>query len=296
MSIKEDKKIHSSQEDVDELKEKDCDGNCESCDELCEDEKFDFRIKMNEMSHIIKTIAVISGKGGVGKSFITSMLAVSMQRLGYQTAILDADLTGPSIPKIFGLKEKAKQNEFGILPVLSKTKIKVMSINLLIDNETSPVVWRGPLIAKTVQQFWTDVVWDKVDYMFIDMPPGTGDVPLTVFQSMPSDGIVIITSPQELVSMIVSKSIQMAEMMNIPIIGIVENMSYIICPKCKESIYLFGQSKIDEIAKKHNLDVLAKVPLEPSIASLCDRGLIELAPDIHFTEIAEKIEKWRNKE
>ncbi|MFA7725725.1 MAG: Mrp/NBP35 family ATP-binding protein, partial [Candidatus Izemoplasmatales bacterium] len=284
-----------SNESSGEQKQQECNQDCGSCDEKCDDELTDFRIHLNAMSSVKKTIAVISGKGGVGKSMITSVLAVTMQRLGYKTAILDADLTGPSIPKMFGLKEKAMQSDFGIIPVLSKTKIKIMSINLLLENETDPVVWRGPLIAKTVQQFWTDVVWDEVDYMFIDMPPGTGDVPLTVFQSIPIDGIIIVTSPQELVSMIVSKSVRMAEIMNIPIVGIVENMSYVVCPKCKEPYYLFGKSHIDEIALKHHLEVLAKVPVDSSFTSACDRGLVELASDDNFAPIVEKIENWRNK-
>lgn len=272
-----------------------CDHDCESCTEKCGEEKNDFRIHLNEMSHVKKTIAIISGKGGVGKSMVTSMLAVTMQRFGHKTAILDADLTGPSIPKMFGLREKIVQSDFGLLPAISKTNIKVMSINLLIEHDTDPVVWRGPLIAKTVQQFWTDVVWDDVDYMFIDMPPGTGDVPLTVFQSIPVDGIIIVTSPQELVSMIVTKSIKMAEIMNIPIVGIIENMSYVLCPKCKERYDLFGSSHIDEIADQHHLDVLTNVPVDSSIARLCDQGLIELAPDDCFTAAAEKIENWRKK-
>jgi len=276
--------------------ETDCDHDCDSCEEKCETEKNDFRIHLNEMSHVKKTIAIVSGKGGVGKSMVTSMLAVTMRRLGYQTAILDADLTGPSIPRIFGLKGRAMQSDFGILPVLTKTKIKIMSINLLIENETDPVVWRGPLIAKTVQQFWTDVVWDEVDYLFIDMPPGTGDVPLTVFQSIPVDGIILVTSPQELVSMIVSKSVRMAEIMGIPIIGIIENMSYAVCPACKEPYYLFGHSHLKEIAQEHQLAILAQIPVDPQIASACDRGMIELAPDENFAPIAEKMEKWRNKE
>ena len=274
----------------------DCDHNCDSCEEKCAEEKHDFRIQLNEMSHVKKTIAIISGKGGVGKSMVTSMLAVTMQRFGHKTAILDADLTGPSIPKMFGLRKKITQSDFGLLPALSKTGIKVMSINLLIEHDTDPIVWRGPLIAKTVQQFWTDVVWDEVDFMFIDMPPGTGDVPLTVFQSIPVDGIIIVTSPQELVSMIVTKSIKMAEIMNIPIVGIVENMSYVLCPNCKERYYLFGSSHIDEIASQHHLDVLTNVPVDSSIARLCDQGLIELAPDDYFAAAAEKIENWRTKE
>ncbi|HAQ55865.1 MAG TPA: ATP-binding protein [Acholeplasmatales bacterium] len=269
-----------------------CDHDCDSCTEKC-DEPVDFRAKLNEMSHVEKTIAVVSGKGGVGKSMVTSLLAVATRRRGYQTAILDADLTGPSIPKVFGLKERATQCDFGILPVLTETKIKVMSINLLIENETDPVVWRGPLIANTVKQFWTDVVWDQVDYMFIDMPPGTGDVPLTVFQSLPVDGIIIVASPQELVSMIVTKSVRMAEMMKIPIIGIVENMSYAICPGCHEPFYLFGKSHIEEVAAEHRLDILARIPIDPAYASACDDGTIEQVSTDVFSIVADRIIQWR---
>ncbi|HOV40395.1 MAG TPA: Mrp/NBP35 family ATP-binding protein, partial [Oscillospiraceae bacterium] len=206
----------------------------------------------------------------------TSMLAVIMNRKGYHTAILDADVTGPSIPKAFGIKEKAAGSEMGLFPVKTKTGIDIMSVNLLLENDTDPVVWRGPIIAGTVKQFWTDVIWNDVDFMFIDMPPGTGDVPLTVFQSIPVDGIIIVTSPQELVSMIVSKAVKMAEMMNIPILGLVENMSYFKCPDCGKEHKIFGDSHIDEIAGKHNLKVLAKLPINPKISAACDKGVIEL--------------------
>jgi Mrp family chromosome partitioning ATPase len=242
------------------------------------------------MSSVKKVIAVISGKGGVGKSMVTAMLAVAMQRLEYKTAILDADLTGPSIPKAFGIREKCKESDFGILPGVSKTGIKVMSINLLIPDETDPIVWRGPLIAGTVKQFWSDVVWGDIDYLFVDMPPGTGDVPLTVFQSLPVDGIVIVSSPQELVSMIVEKSVKMAEMMNVPILGIVENMAYAVCPKCQEKIAVFGGSKLEEVAKKHHLSVFAKIPIDPLIASAMDRGLIELVHDEEFIDVVKIME------
>ena len=254
------------------------DQKCSSCSEECDDKKEqkpDFTAELHALSRIGKVIGVISGKGGVGKSIITSMLAVTMNRMGYHTAILDADITGPSIPKAFGLTEKASGNEFGLYPVKTKTGIDVMSINLLLPNDTDPVVWRGPIIGNTVKQFWTDVVWTDVDYLFIDLPPGTGDVPLTVFQSIAVDGIVIVTSPQELVSMIVSKAVKMAEIMNIPIIGLVENMSYFKCPDNGKDYRVFGESHIDEIAVKHNLKVLAKLPIDPQLSVACDRGQIE---------------------
>ncbi|MFO7611368.1 MAG: Mrp/NBP35 family ATP-binding protein [Clostridia bacterium] len=255
-----------------------CDSNCSSCGENCNDRKqdqTDFSEKPHDLSRIGKVIAVVSGKGGVGKSLVTSMLAVKMKKEGYGTAILDADITGPSIPRAFGISQKAFGNEFGMLPVKSKIGIDIMSINLLLENETDPVVWRGPLIAGTVKQFWKDVVWNDIDFMFIDMPPGTGDVSLTVFQSIAVDGIIIVTSPQELVSMIVSKSVRMAELMNIPIIGIVENMSYVKCPGCGEEIRLFGDSNTQEAADKHDLKVLARIPVDPGISKACDDGLIE---------------------
>ncbi|NLK03653.1 MAG: Mrp/NBP35 family ATP-binding protein, partial [Clostridiales bacterium] len=257
----------------------DCNQNCSSCSENCTDrkeEKTDFSEKLHEMSSVKKVIGIVSGKGGVGKSLVTSMLAVTMNRKGYHTAILDADITGPSIPKAFGLKEKARGSEAGLFPVKTKTGIDIMSINLLLQNDTDPVVWRGPIIAGTVKQFWTDVIWNDVDFMFIDMPPGTGDVPLTVFQSIAVDGIIIVTSPQELVSMIVSKAVKMAEMMNIPIIGLVENMSYFKCPDNGKDYKIFGDSHIEEIADKHKLKVLAKLPIDPKISAACDRGMIEL--------------------
>ncbi len=270
-----------------------CDQQCSSCGENCDDrteEQVDFSEKPHELSSIKKVIGVLSGKGGVGKSVITSMLAVMMNRRGFSTAILDADLTGPSIPKAFGIKDKAMASSEGLIPVRSKMGIQLMSINLLLDKDTDPVVWRGPIIAGTVKQFWSDVVWKDVDFMFIDMPPGTGDVPLTVFQSLPVDGLIIVTSPQELVSMIVSKAVKMAEMMKIPIIGLVENMSYFKCPDCDKEYKIFGESNIDKIAKEHNLEVLAKIPIEPKIASSCDNGLIELY-DEKWLEIGDIFEK-----
>lgn len=236
----------------------------------------DFSEQPHELSNIKKVIGVVSGKGGVGKSIVTSLLAVTMNRMGYNAAILDADITGPSIPKIFGIKEKATSNELGVFPVKSKTGINIMSINLLLKDDTDPVIWRGPIIGNTVKRFWTDVIWSNVDYMFIDMPPGTGDVPLTIFQSVAVDGIIVVTSPQGLVSMIVSKAVKMAEAMNIPIIGLVENMSYFKCPDNDKEYKVFGESHIDEIAGRHNLQVLAKLPIDPQISDACDKGLIEL--------------------
>lgn len=255
-----------------------CTHDCSSCSEACssrQQDPADFLEKPNELSSIKKVIGVVSGKGGVGKSLVTSLMAVQMKRKGYRSAILDADITGPSIPKAFGITEKAGGNDYGIMPVSTKTGIDIMSINLLLDNDTDPVVWRGPIIAGTVKQFWTDVIWSNVDFMFVDMPPGTGDVPLTVFQSIPLDGIIIVTSPQELVSMIVAKAVNMAKMMNIPILGIVENMSYVSCPDCGKKIAVFGESHIDETAAQFGIPVLAKLPIDPGAAKACDEGRIE---------------------
>ena len=249
-----------------------CDHNCENCSSKC-----DSAIQKDQLhpfAEVKKVIAVVSGKGGVGKSLITSLMSVSMQRRGYNAAILDADITGPSIPKLFGLKEKATGDENGLYPVNSKLGTQVMSINLLLENETDPVIWRGPVIAGTVKQFWTDVLWNDVDYMFVDMPPGTGDVPLTVFQSLPIDGIIVVASPQELVSMIVEKAVNMADMMNIPVLGLVENMSYFECPDCGKQHKIYGESNIDEIAKKHNIDTISKLPINPKLAAACDKGMI----------------------
>lgn len=246
-----------------------------SC-EGCEKNPQSLLEKTHEFNSIKKVIGVVSGKGGVGKSLITSMLAVLMNRNGYRSAILDADVTGPSIPKVFGLKEKAKGDEMGLFPVKSKTGIEIMSVNLLLEHDTDPVIWRGPIIGNTVKQFWTDVLWGDVDFLFIDMPPGTGDVALTVFQSIPVDGIIIVTSPQELVSMIVAKAVNMAKMMNIPILGLVENMSYFKCPDCNKEIKVFGDSHIEEVAKEHNIKTIAKIPIDSKIATACDKGMIEL--------------------
>ena len=271
-----------------------CSGTCGSCAENCaerEEQQTDFRERPNEMSHIKKVIAIVSGKGGVGKSSVTSMLAVSMRRLGYRVAILDADITGPSIPKAFGITEKSAGSDVGIFPIISKTGIRLMSINLLLEHDTDPVIWRGPILGGTVKQFWTDVIWGDIDYMFIDMPPGTGDVPLTVFQSLSVDGIVIVTSPQELVSMIVSKAVKMAEMMHIPVLGVVENMAYFKCPDNDKEYKIFGESHIEEIAEKHHMQVLAKVPIDPRISAVCDRGIVELFDGDWFESAVKTLEQ-----
>lgn len=254
-----------------------CTHDCSTCGEDCPSRHQESLIApQNKMSNVKKVIGVVSGKGGVGKSSVTSMLAVTMQRRDFKTAVLDADITGPSIPKCFGIHEKARGCEDGIFPAITKSGIEVMSINLLLEEETSPVVWRGPVVAGAIKQFWTDVIWNEVDYMFVDLPPGTGDAPLTVFQSLPLDGIIIVTSPQELVSMIVSKAVEMANMMNVPIIGLVENYSYVKCPHCGEQFKMFGESHIEEVAAKYNLKVLGKIPMDPNLAAACDRGIVEM--------------------
>ena len=251
--------------------------DCASCAQgaTCGKKPVDLHEPANPYSHVNKVIAVVSGKGGVGKSMVTSLMAVSMNRLGYKTAILDADITGPSIPKAFGVTEKASANELGIFPLRTKTDIGTMSVNNLLENDTDPVIWRGPVIAGTVKQFWTDVLWGEVDYLFVDMPPGTGDVPLTVFQSLPVDGIIVVTSPQELVSMIVGKAVRMAEMMDIPVLGLVENMSYLTCPDCGKEIDVFGKSTVADVAKEYGIDVLGRLPIDPKLATACDNGEIE---------------------
>jgi len=220
----------------------------------------------------------------------TSLLSVLFNRKGYRTAVLDADITGPSTPKVFGITEKARGNQHGIFPVSTKTGIDIMSVNLLLENETDPVIWRGPVIAGTVKQFWTDVIWDEIDYMFVDMPPGTGDVPLTVFQSIPVDGIIVVTSPQQLVSMVVEKSVKMAEMMNIPILGIIENYSYLNCPDCNKKIKVFGESNIEQVAAEHNIEVLGKMPIDPAIPELSDKGTLELFCGDYMDECVNNIE------
>ncbi|MBR4036076.1 MAG: Mrp/NBP35 family ATP-binding protein [Oscillospiraceae bacterium] len=255
----------------------DCNHDCSNCSANCSSREGGIpKEAPHELSKIKKVIGVVSGKGGVGKSLVTSMMAVSARRLGYETAVLDADITGPSIGRTFGVHGRAQGNSMGILPMMSKTGIKLMSVNFMLADETDPVVWRGSMIANAVKQFWTDVIWDDVDFMFIDMPPGTGDVPLTVFQSLPVDGIIIVASPQELVGMIVEKAVKMANMMNIPVLGLVENMSYVACPDCGKKIYIFGEGKVDETAAKYGLPVLAKLPIDPQLAKNCDQGVIEL--------------------
>ncbi|QHI71817.1 P-loop NTPase [Aminipila terrae] len=255
----------------------DCSNGCGSCSSDCKDRTApqSFLAEANELSSVKKVIGVVSGKGGVGKSLVTSLLAVTMQRRKYCTAILDADITGPSIPKAFGLNEKAAGTEAGILTVDTKTGIRTISVNSLLEDDTDPVVWRGPIVAETVKQFWSDVIWGDVDFMFIDMPPGTGDVPLTVFQSLPVEGIVIVTSPQELVSMIVGKAVKMAQLMNIPILGIVENMSYFTCPDCGKKYPIFGESHIEEVAEEYNIKNVARLPINPDLAASVDKGMIE---------------------
>lgn len=260
------------------MSQESCNYDCSSCGENCssrESKPSDFIEKPHASSKIDKVIGVISGKGGVGKSLITALLAAQLNRRGYHTGVLDADVTGPSIPRIFGVHGKAMGNDKGILPAKTSKGIDIMSVNLLLDDESAPVVWRGPIIGNVVKQFWTDVIWKDVNFLFVDMPPGTGDVPLTVFQSLPVDGIIIVTSPQELVSMIVSKAVSMANMMNIPILGIVENMSYIKCPDCGREIHLFGESHVEQIAEKFSLKVLGKFPLDPQVAAQCDAGSVE---------------------
>ncbi len=261
-----------------------CTHDCSSCGESCSSrqEPQSFLAPKNSMSDIKKVIGIVSGKGGVGKSLVTSLMAAGMQREGYRSAILDADITGPSIPKLFGITEKAEGSEYGIMPSVSRGGTKIMSINLLLENDTDPVVWRGPVIGGTVKQFWTDVVWEDVDCMFVDMPPGTGDVPLTVFQSLPVDGIIVVTSPQELVSMIVEKAVNMAKLMNIPILGVVENMSYVECPNCEEKIHIFGESKLDEVAKSFGLKALGRIPMKAEIAARCDAGKIEAVDGLAY--------------
>ncbi|MCR5768806.1 MAG: Mrp/NBP35 family ATP-binding protein [Lachnospiraceae bacterium] len=273
-----------------------CTHDCSTCEANCssrEGQQFnpeDFRAKLNENSKVRKVIGVISGKGGVGKSFVTSYLATLMNKKGYKVGILDADITGPSIPAAFNIHEKAMGNEFGIIPAKTANGINLISINMMLKTEDSPVIWRGPVIAGVVKQFWTDVVWDDIDFLFVDMPPGTGDVPLTVFQSIPVDGVVVVTSPQTLVSTIVSKAVNMANEMNVPIIGLVENYSYVECPTCKEKIKIFGDSHVEDIAKKFDLTVLAHVPMTPIIAEKVDNGAIEELEGNWLDETADFIE------
>ena len=269
-----------------------CNGNCSSCGSNCADRKAESLLAaLNPKSTVKKVIAVVSGKGGVGKSTVTSMLAVAMARKGKRVGVLDADITGPSAPTAFGVTECQGASEEGLYPALSRGGIQVMSINLLLDNPEDPVVWRGPVIAGAVKQFWTDVIWEDVDYLFVDMPPGTGDVPLTVFQSLPVDGIVIVTSPQDLVSMIVAKAVKMANMMNIPVLGFVENYAYLECPDCGKRISVFGESHLDEVAASFGLPVLARLPIDPSVAQCYDNGLMETVNTEKVNGVIEAVEK-----
>lgn len=272
-----------------------CNHNCSECGEKCSSRDPKSLIKKpHPMSDIKRVIAVVSGKGGVGKSMTSAMLASISQSKGYVTAVMDADITGPSIPKMFGAKQRAQGSGDGILPVVSKGGVQLISMNSLLESEDSPVLWRGALIAGTVLQFWTDVIWQGVDYMFVDMPPGTGDVPLTIFQSLPLDGIVIVTTPQDLVGMIVKKAVNMANMMNIPILGIVENMSYINCPDCGRKIHVFGDSKVDAIAMENGIEAVAKMPIDQTLTVLADSGNIEDAP-AYLGEFFDKIDAQLNK-
>ena len=270
-----------------------CTHDCSSCKSNC-----DHRAPQHEPPHarsrIQKVIGVVSGKGGVGKSMTSAMLAVSMRRLGFKAGVLDADITGPSIPRLFGVKGPATGDGESLNPVSSRTSVEIMSINLLLDDPEAPVVWRGPVIAGAVKQFWQEVVWD-VDFLFVDMPPGTGDVPLTVFQTLPVDGIVIVSSPQELVGMIVGKAVQMAQMMHVPILGLVENMSYAVCPDCGKHINVFGDSHVDEIADKYKLPVLAKMPIDPELAKEADAGMIEMFAGDYLDNAAQTVAKLLKK-
>ncbi len=273
-----------------------CNGDCSNCASAKKEQPADFTAKLNEYSTVKKVIGVISGKGGVGKSLVTAGLAVTMNRAGYNVGILDADITGPSIPKMFGINGRAMQNETGILPAETQNGIKLMSVNLLLEDAEAPVVWRGPVIAGAVKQFWTDVNWGDTDYMFIDCPPGTGDVPLTVFQSLPLDGVVIVTSPQDLVSMIVKKAYNMAKMMNIPVLGIVENMSYIKCPDCGKEFHIFGNGKSETVADELNVPLLAKIPIDTDMATMVDNGVFDRIQNNYFEDAARYIDaKINNK-
>ena len=278
---------------IDEEKEiEGCTHDCSTCSAACSSKKESMFEPINPMSMVGKVIGVVSGKGGVGKSLVTELAAVELRRRGLSVGIMDADVTGPSIPKAFGLSGVCEAAPLGgILPKETKTGIKVMSVNLLLEDITSPVVWRGPVIAGTVKQFWTDVIWGDLDCMLIDCPPGTGDVPLTIFQSIPLDGIIVVTSPQDLVSMIVAKAVNMAKLMNIPIVGIVENMSYVECPDCGKKIYVFGEIHIDEIAAQYQVPVLAKIPVDPELAAACDAGKIEFTERDYMKDAVELLKK-----
>ncbi|SHI98072.1 Mrp/NBP35 family ATP-binding protein [Parasporobacterium paucivorans] len=263
-------------------------GSCEGCSQSAQ--QVSLLEDLNAYSHVKKVIGIVSGKGGVGKSLVTSSLAVELQKKGYKVGILDADITGPSIPKMFGITGKAKGSEQGLHPEASVSGIKIMSINLLLETDDTPVIWRGPVIAGVVKQFWTDVVWGELDYLLIDMPPGTGDVPLTVFQSIPVDGIVIVTSPQDLVNLIVKKAYNMAEKMNIPVLGLIENYSYLMCPDCGKKINIFGKGKTEEEAEKEGLEMLGNVPVMPHIAELADEGRFDEAENPYIAKAVDKID------
>ena len=270
-----------------------CNGNCSSCSSSdCADRtKESLLAQLNPKSSVKKVIAVVSGKGGVGKSTVTSMLAVAMAKTGKRVGVLDADITGPSAPTAFGVTECQGASEQGLYPALTKGGIQVMSINLLLDDATAPVVWRGPVIAGAVKQFWTDVIWEDVDYLFVDMPPGTGDVPLTVFQSLPVDGIVIVTSPQDLVSMIVTKAVKMANMMHIPVLGFVENYAYLECPDCGKRVHVFGESKLDTVAAQFDLPILARLPIDPAVAASYDKGEMESVDTTLMEKVLDAVEQ-----
>ena len=268
-----------------------CTHDCSTCGENCASRVEDFRKSLHEGSSVKKVIAVVSGKGGVGKSLVTSLMASEMQRRGYNAAVLDADITGPSIPKSFGVTEHARGTQEYLLPVTTHTGLQLMSINLILENETEPVVWRGPVIAGAVTQFWTDVLWTDVDYMFVDLPPGTGDVPLTVFQSLPIDGVIIVTTPQDLVGMIVAKAVNMANMMNVPVLGLVENMSYFKCPDCGKEHAIFGESKVEQSAREFGIEHTARLPIDPVIAAMVDAGEVESVSAEHIAALADYREK-----
>lgn len=266
-----------------------CNYDCSSCNSKCE--KKDFIIHTNKYSNVKKVIGIVSGKGGVGKSLVTSMLAVNSANMGYKTCILDGDILGPSIPKMFGIKQKAFGDETGkfIYPANSVNNIDIISSAMLLENDDDPIIWRGSMVSSILKQFYTDVIYGQQDIMFIDMPPGTGDVPLTIFQSIPLDGIVIVTSPQDLVSMIVEKAVKMAKMMNIPILGVVENYSYITCPDCNKKIEVFGKSKVEEKVKEHNIPYAISLPIDPYVATLCDKGAIEQIETTYFNDLIKAI-------
>ena len=271
-----------------------CTHDCSSCTANCSsrDKGQIQKEPLNPQSTVRHVIGIVSGKGGVGKSIVTSMMSVLMRRRDYGVGVLDADITGPSIPKAFGTSGDVFSDGNGLIPLKTKTGIQMMSVNLLLEDETRPVVWRGPVIAGTVKQFWTDVIWNDVDFMFVDMPPGTGDVPLTVFQSLPLDGIIIVTTPQELVSMIVKKALNMAQLMNIPVIGLVENMSYVKCPDCGKELHIFGESKAEELCEAYGIPFLGRVPLDPNLASLCDKGIIELMENDYLDKAADAVAEF----